>query len=222
MKPTARERILTRLRQARAVEAVYVNPVRETDREWLARQPEIGDLAERFTREQEAVGGDVRRVTSWEALPDTVLPWLGRQGVASIMTGTEPRLEPLRARIAESGRFALHCYERSAEEQGDEIFAVDCGITTSRGAIAETGSVIVVPTPEEPRLLSLAPAVHLAIVERARLYATLSEYIETGAYQAELPSNHVLVSGASRTADIEMTLVVGVHGPKVFLVALIG
>ena len=102
------------------------------------------------------------------------------------------------------------------------VFAADCGITTSHGGIADTGSIILFPSPAEPRLLSLAPPVHLVVVETGRLHGTLTDFIEGGAYQDQLPTNLVLVSGASRTADIELILAMGVHGPKVFLVALIG
>jgi L-lactate dehydrogenase complex protein LldG len=218
---SARERILARLRASQAVRPLHVNPSTETEREWLARQPPIGELAERFIHEQQATGGEVRRAAGWAALPALLPAWLAEAGVQRVITGTEPRLEPLRAALAADGRFALGRYDRPVEAQRGELFAADCGITTCRGAIAETGSLILVPTPEEPRLLSLAPALHLAIVERAALHATLADFIAGGSYQAELPSNLVLVSGASRTADIELVLAIGVHGPKRLLVALV-
>jgi L-lactate dehydrogenase complex protein LldG len=218
---TARERILARLRQSRAVQPLHANPSRESEADWLARQAPLGDLAERFSAEQRATGGEVRRVAGWAALPDVAVPWLAEAGVRSIITGREPRLEPLRERLAADGRFTLRRYERAMEEQRAELFGTDCGITTCRGAIAETGSLVLVPTPAEPRLLSLAPEVHLAVVERAGLVGRLSDFIAGGAYQRELPSNLVLISGASRTADIELVLAVGVHGPRRLLVALV-
>ncbi|NIP74189.1 MAG: lactate utilization protein [Gammaproteobacteria bacterium] len=217
----SRERILNRLRQARAVRPPHAAPDSEPEAAWLARQPPVGDLAERFRTEQESVAGEVRRVASWEALPDVVVPWLAERGVQSVLVGHEPRLERLCAALDADGRFALHRYDRTLEESRETVFGVDCGITTSRGGIAETGSVIIVPTPEEPRLLSLAPEVHLAVVERERLHPRLADFIAGGAYQTEVPTNLVLVSGASRTADIELTLAMGVHGPKLFLVALV-
>lgn len=217
----ARERILARLRQARAVRPTHGNQATETAAQWQARQPPLGDLPERFTAEQLATGGEVRRVVGWDALPDVVAPWLAEAGVRSIVLGTEPRLAALHDRLAGDGRFQVTRYERPVEEQRADLFAADCGITTSRGAVAETGSIVLVPTPAEPRLLSLAPETHLAVVERGALHATLADFIATGAYQAEVPSNLVLVSGASRTADIELVLAMGVHGPKRLLVALV-
>ena len=219
--PSARERILTRLRQARAVQPLHVNPSREDAAQWLARQPPLGELAGRFAAEQRATGGEVRRVAGWPALPDVVLPWLAEAHVVSVVAGREPRLEPLCARLAADGRFALRRYDRPVEQQRADLFSSDCGVTTCRAAIAETGSLVIVPTPEEPRLLSLAPEVHLAVVEAARLVPTLADFIAAGSYQQDVPSNLVFVSGASRTADIELVLAMGVHGPKRLLVALV-
>ena len=218
----ARENILNRLRKARAGLPAPPPPDPLADRKWLERQPPITDPAGRFVQEQEAVGSQVRRVASWEALGDVVPPWLAELKVSSVITGTEPRLNPLRERLEAAAGLELHTYDRPIEEQREEVFSVDCGITTSHSAIADTGSVILIPSPAEPRLLSLAVPVHLVLVEAGRIFPALLDFMDSGEYQADPPSNLVLVSGASRTADIELTLAIGVHGPRELLVALIG
>ncbi len=231
MANTAKERILGRLRAAREgadVSDALPGDTREEERRWLERQPPLGDpsdlsdISVRFVREVEAVGGEVRRAANWKALPSLVGGWLAKRRAPSVMMGTDPRLEPLGAHLTGREGISLRRYERSLEEQKEELFSTECGITTSRGAIAESGSVILVPSPEEPRLLSLAMPVHLVIVEASRIFPTLSAFIASGEYQSEVPSNLVLVTGASRTADIEMILAMGVHGPKSLLVVLIG
>lgn len=231
---TAKERILGRLRAAREGADVSDAPpgdTREEERRWRELQPPLGDPSDspefpdysvRFIREVEAVGGELRRAADWEALPSLVGGWLAKRRVPSVMMGSDPRLEPLVAHLTGREGISLLRYERSLEEQKEELFSTECGITTSRGGIAESGSVILVPSPEEPRLLSLAMPVHLVIVEAARIFPTLSAFIASGEYQAEMPSNLVLVTGASRTADIEMILAMGVHGPKSLLVVLVG
>jgi L-lactate dehydrogenase complex protein LldG len=224
---TARDRILGRLRAAQARPFARPDPRADdpgaAHAAWEARQPPIaaGDLAERFAAAQRAAGSSVVFAPAWEALPAAVTPWIGAFGIQSALTGREPRFEPLRRHLEALG-VALARYERPAEAQRAELFAADLGITASAAAVAETGSIVLIPSPEEPRLLSLAPPIHLAVVERAAIVPTLADFIRTGAYQRRVPANLVFVSAASRTADIELTLALGVHGPKTLLVAVVG
>jgi L-lactate dehydrogenase complex protein LldG len=224
----ARARILERLRRAESVRPTYANAEPAREREWLARQPPPGDLAARFTREQELVGGRVLPVAGWEGLPAAVAPWVREFAIGSAVTGVMAALDPLRAHLAGALGVRVLTYDQEIEAQREAVFGVDCGITTTLGAIAETGTLILIPSPAEPRLLSLAPPVHLALLERRAIYPTMAAFLETGAFGGGSPqgptppSNLVMVSGASRTADIELTLTIGVHGPKSLLIALIG
>lgn len=218
----ARTRILERLRASSKTPPYTLNTYQEREEEWIARQPPLGELAEVFSAEAEKVGTRVIRVAGWKALPEAVAPWFREYRIESAITGENPNLEPLRKHLAKKLGVEMRRYAGTMETQKTELFATDCGISGSRGGIADTGSVLLVPTPEEPRLLSLAPPVHLVVVESKQLFPTLGAYLNTGEFQQDPPSNLVLVSGASRTADIELTLTVGVHGPKVFLIALVG
>jgi L-lactate dehydrogenase complex protein LldG len=222
---SSRDNILGRLRAARGTPFLHGNPHADdpgaAHDAWQARQPGLGDLAQRFSEAQQAVGSQVLRIADWDALPAAVARWITAFGIRSAITGRVPRLEPLRRHLQTMG-VTVGRYERPVEEQRAELFSTDLGITTSAGGIAETGSIVLIPTPEEPRLLSLAVPVHLAIVETARIVPTLGDFIRSGTYQERLPTNLVLVSSASRTADIELILAMGVHGPKTLLVALIG
>lgn len=240
----AKDRILERLRAARPAgssTAPFAHPNPRAgdplaahaawERRQEANAAAAGDLAERFAEAQRAAGSQVARVPGWAALPAAVTPWISAFGIRTAITGREPRLEPLRTHLATLG-VQVSRYNRPSfsnpSSQGDEgnkqrqaVFSADLGITTSAAAVAETGSIVLIPSPEEPRLLSLAPPVHLAVVERATLVATLADFIRTGAYQRRVPSQLVFVSAASRTADIELVLAMGVHGPKTLLVALV-
>jgi L-lactate dehydrogenase complex protein LldG len=91
---------------------------------------------------------------------------------------------------------------------------VDAGFTTTRGGIAETGGLILWPSPEEPRLLSLVPPVHLALLDTGEIFNTFREALQNQGWASEMPPNALLVSGPSKTADIEQTLAYGVHGPR--------
>jgi L-lactate dehydrogenase complex protein LldG len=101
------------------------------------------------------------------------------------------------------------------------VFNVDAGITSAAGAIAETGALILWPTEKEPRLMSIVPPIHIAVLQADKIYNSLSEVMQTENWSAKMPSNVVLVSGPSKTADIEMTLAFGVHGPKELIVLIL-
>ena len=98
---------------------------------------------------------------------------------------------------------------------------VDASITSTRGGIAETGSLILWPTPDEPRLMSLVPPVHIAVLNASEIYTTFHEAMISQDWASGMPTNALLISGPSKTADIEQTLAYGVHGPKELIVLVI-
>ncbi|MEJ2102554.1 MAG: lactate utilization protein, partial [Desulfobacterales bacterium] len=112
-------------------------------------------------------------------------------------------------------------YEGDIEEFKEDLFHIDASITSTAGGIAETGALILWPDRKEPRLMSLVPPIHIAVLEADKIFNTLSEAIQTEYWAAKMPTNIVLVSGPSKTADIELTLAFGVHGPKQLLVFIL-
>ncbi len=140
-----------------------------------------------------------------EDLPlDSALLGAGIETVAVAWNETESR-DRLRARIAESG----------------------IGVTGADFAVAETGSVIVMPRNGLARLVSLVPPIHVAVVRQEELVESLDdvfllrrlEYWRNG---GEMGSYVNFITGPSRTADIEMKLVVGVHGPREVHLVMLG
>ena len=89
----------------------------------------------------------------------------------------------------------------------------DIGITSADYVLAETGTLVMLSSGHEERLVSLLPPVHMAIVPRSRILANLDELLTLLPKPAEQTSSMVLITGPSRTADIEQILVRGVHGP---------
>ncbi len=84
-------------------------------------------------------------------------------------------------------------------------------VSTALYGLADTGSVVLAASPEEPRLRSLLPAVHVTILSEDRILPGLEALFD--ALDGDLPSALAIVTGPSRSADIELKLVVGVHGP---------
>ena len=115
----------------------------------------------------------------------------------------------------------LVIYEGAIEEFKDRLFQIDAAITSTQGGIAETGAIILWPDRKEPRLMSLVPPIHIAVLAAEKIYTTFSEAIETENWPDKMPTNVVLISGPSKTADIELTLAFGVHGPKELIVFIL-
>jgi L-lactate dehydrogenase complex protein LldG len=115
----------------------------------------------------------------------------------------------------------LVTYAGDIEEFKKDLFHMDAAITSTAGGIAETGALILRPDQKEPRLMSLVPPIHIAVLEAENIFNTLGEAIQTQNWAAKMPTNIVLVSGPSKTADIELTLAFGVHGPKELLVFIL-
>lgn len=95
-----------------------------------------------------------------------------------------------------------------------ELFDFEVGITNAQAAIAETGTLILDSSRERNRLVSVVPPVHIAIVSASRICATLAEALVLLQSGAEVSPAITFITGPSRTADIELTLTIGVHGPK--------
>jgi len=102
-----------------------------------------------------------------------------------------------------------------------DIFSFDVGISTAQAAIAETGTLVLDSSCERHRLVSLVPPVHIAIVNASAIVETLSDAL-TLLQQKEISPAITFITGPSRTADIELTLAIGVHGPQELFVIVDG
>lgn len=96
--------------------------------------------------------------------------------------------------------------------------AADWGVTDANAWIAETGSVLLCAHRDRPRATSLLPRQHLVVVSLERVVASLDEALEE---LADTPSQWLLVTGPSRTSDIENDLTIGVHGPAALHVLVV-
>ena len=122
---------------------------------------------------------------------------------------------------------AAHNEKNSRAAIREQIIQSDLGITGADYAVAETGSVVILPRPGLSRLVSLVPPIHIALVQPQDVVATLDdvflfrrlEYHRSGGD----PDRYLnFITGPSRTADIEQQLVVGVHGPKEVHLIILG
>ncbi|WP_347333564.1 LutC/YkgG family protein, partial [Ralstonia pseudosolanacearum] len=95
------------------------------------------------------------------------------------------------------------------QDHGDLV-----GITGCFCAIAETGSLMLLSGPEQVASTALLPETHIAVVPQSRIVSDLeAAYALVRAERGELPRATNVISGPSRTGDIEQTIVLGAHGP---------
>ena len=102
-----------------------------------------------------------------------------------------------------------------------DIFGFDVGVSTAQAAIAETGTLVLDSACERHRLVSLVPPVHIAIVNASSIVDTLSDVLAL-LQKKEISPAITFITGPSRTADIELTLAIGVHGPQELYVIVDG
>ena len=107
------------------------------------------------------------------------------------------------------------------EELRQLCTTADIGITSADYALADTGTLVLFSSPQEARMISLLPPAHIAVVPRARILTGLDELFAVLPNPAEATSSMVLITGPSRTADIEQILVRGVHGPGLLTVVVV-
>jgi L-lactate dehydrogenase complex protein LldG len=95
-----------------------------------------------------------------------------------------------------------------------DIFQFDVGVSNAQAGIAETGTLVLDSACERHRLVSLVPPVHIAIVNASAIVETLGEALAWLRKDKEISPAITFITGPSRTADIELTLTIGVHGPQ--------
>jgi L-lactate dehydrogenase complex protein LldG len=211
---STRDEILARLRE----QARDVAPPPP----WRSRR-EFEDLAHRFTEALTAVKGEVLRAASLEEALDHVDRVLHEIEAETAVTNLQPPLDA----IDLTGRWPEVKWQvagQSEEEQRAFAVSADIGLSGVDAALAETGTVVVSSGPSRSRLTTLLPPVHLALAPTSSLTTDIFTWVETFSWVAargdEMPAATTLISGPSKTADIEQTMAIGVHGPKRFIVVL--
>ena len=210
---SARENILAKLRQANA----YPMAEPQTHDYYQEMSPtwdnEVARL-KHWAKTMRAVKTEICwvREHDWENTLVQVAQQKGlRNMLLSPQTAHGKRAETA---LAQAG-FATRGFEQKIDDWKDDFFAnVDAGFTTSLCGIAHTGTVMLVSSPEEPRSQSLVPPVHFCLFDTRKLYDTFYAALTGENLVDDMPTNIILISGPSKTADIQLTLAFGAHGPR--------
>ncbi len=215
---TARRRIMFRLKAAGS-HGIEVPDAPQSPTPHLEREERIQLLSELMT----AMRTEVHMVTA-DTWIDRLKALAREKGWKNMLYGPKTPigsvLENAWTSDDDHGLPQLVPYAEPVETFKEELFQIDAGITIARGAVADTGAIVLWPTRDEPRLISLVPAVHIAVLDADKIYNSLTEMMAVERWSDGMPTNVLLVSGPSKTADIEFTLVFGVHGPKELVVLI--
>ncbi len=161
------------------------------------------NLADQFQLELEALGGECVPCTSAQ-LTNSLLSLLWARRIERLMVDEA-------------------CYDLLAGSGLELVLEPDAscqaGLTRASAGLADTGSLVVTGGPGELLSASLLPETHIAILYLSDLHASLPDVLNTPTVRNA--PNAVVISGPSRTADIEMTLTIGVHGPGELIVLLV-
>lgn len=160
---------------------------------------------------------------------DTLLPTiessLKERNIDSLLYGEQSKYaHSLEKHFENQGesKVELTKYDFTLSDNKEKLFdACPASITSSKAAIASTGSIVLWPTKEEPRTMSLVPPVHFVIVNECDIVSDFDTLMKKQVWHNSLPTNVLLISGPSKTADIQQTLAYGAHGPKELIVLLL-
>lgn len=182
--------------------------------------PLVEDPVALFTAAFELVGGQVHHL----AHPDEI--------AALVAALCEPPLEPrvvtwagehlpvpgVLDALAAAGLLRLPDEVRTdATGHAEDLARLETaavGVTGAVAVLADTGSIVVTSGAGRARLTSLLPPIHVALVTKAQIVPSLGAWLEAHPMLPADVANCVVITGPSRTADIEMTLTRGVHGPR--------
>jgi L-lactate dehydrogenase complex protein LldG len=153
------------------------------------------------------LSGVTRHVANREALRAAFAELVRAEGVKRATCWTTPDLEAWGVAAAMQA-LGVEIVPAHADKQ--RVASCELGVTGVDAALPETGTLVLTSSPERPRVASLLPRVHLALLRPAVLRPDLHQVFA----ETQGSGYAVLISGPSRTADIELTLTLGVHGPK--------
>ena len=195
---TAREEILKRLNTS-------VHPIPESpDFEQPVFPPVIFPLEQAFKSQLEAINGKVFIFQSETEFFNALKTQLQQFQTESVFC-SEPEIMK-----------NLIQFEIGFNKYAGAVKTMEVGITGCEFLVAQTGSVMVSSAQGGGRQMNIFPPLHIVIANKNQLVATLEEAYSLiqQKYTDGLPSQIALVTGPSRTADIEKTLVLGAHGPR--------
>ncbi len=213
----AREQVLANIRGALNREGPLPDSIARSLQGRLSRpranlKPAIGDdLTAYFIEKLESVSGKVTRVASIDEVAAVVARHLERFDLGdALVVAPDPALQG----IPWSNRLRV---ERRAAAGGDRL-----SVTGAYAAVAETGSLVLLSSPESPTTLNFLPDDHLIVLHESQIVPHIEDvWVRMRRDKQAMPRTVNFITGPSKTADVEQTIQEGAHGPRRLHVILV-
>jgi len=171
-------------------------------------------LVDLFIEELVRVNGQAKVVKSESEVHEFLANFIGEHNLKSFSIWESDLIRKLKIKGFLEGRGLKLC----PSDRLDQLAVANIGITEADFCISDTGTLVLMAGNKKPRSVSLVPPIHLALVKSdvilGNIYQLFSSLDKSFVENSELTSCMTFITGPSRTADIELTLTLGVHGPK--------
>jgi L-lactate dehydrogenase complex protein LldG len=176
-------------------------------------------LFDKFKAKAEAVSAEVHRLPTWDAALDFITSFLQGEGIADAPHSRAVWAGCPLADGAERRLFSEKAPGLTFEVTREAAAEAKIGITSMEWALADTGTLAQTSTSVEQMLASSLPVIHMAMLETGSILPDMSSLL-TQKNPGE--SGYLsMITGPSRTADIERVLTIGVHGPERLVIVFV-
>lgn len=185
--------------------------------------PQVGDVDLFITRAQ-AASAQVERVSDLHAARELLVNYIKEQGITRVVGSDDSAIRGMELReLAGAEGFSFHS---SAELKGSEyreyVLRAELGISGCSYGVAETGTIVITHDHSNERLVSHAPDHYVGFIFAEQILAdrfSLTSILQT---TSSPPAAWTLITGVSRTADVALQVILGMHGPRKVTIIVIG
>lgn len=219
-----REAFLSRVRDATRTAVLPPHP--QADPGLLVPDLDDSDLVGLFTARVEEVEGVIHSVGTVDEARQQILEVAREHAATSYISWDDDQLPVPGVGHALAGAGLRHV--SGVVESDDRLVHqmaysdLSLGVTGAEAGFAESGTIVLRSGRGRPRMASVIPLIHVALLSADRIHRSLAHWAETGAGGIRDSANVIFITGPSRTADIEQHINVGVHGPRYVHIVLMG
>ena len=224
---TSRSHFLSRIRTSLKSAHLPAAQIDLPKRDIVRASTDSPALIESFTRELTALTAQVYQPRESEEAIEIVLKIIKEANADDVLTWDESEL-PVRRLVEAMSRVGIKTtnikLSNETTKRKTQTLELDkplVGLTAAFAGIADTGTLALLSAPTRSRAASLTPLTHIALLRVNDLYPDMASFLSANPNITQDASNLIFITGPSRTADIEFTLVRGVHGPKFIHVILV-